>query len=365
MKIFLCYRYHPHATALYFEKALHQLGHEVYSIASSSRARSGYPGTQDLNALISGGMPMPDLAMLVDPSGEFFPHGWEILDCPTAIYLIDVHIRIDLREMLVPFFDYIFIAQLDYVDHFRRLGNPQTFWLPLACDPEIHGPRQFGKKWDIGFVGQVHSPNRARYLQLLADKFKINDYHKYYPKEQIADVYSQSRIVFNNAINGDLNMRVFEGLASGSLLVTECIPNGQSDLFKHEEHLVEYSNDDELLKVVNYYLEHDTERERIAHAGHKLVIAKHTYSQRCHFIIDTIFSDGQPQLKSLARQFNSASLRSAYSRVYRKFLMMDAVLEELELAWRCRQGYAGIFKDVIEVFVRSLYRTFRLPPKHK
>ena len=73
MNIFLCYRYQRHATALYFEKALQQLGHQVISIHSASGKHAGYPANQSLVELIKSGLPEPALAILIDPGGEFFP----------------------------------------------------------------------------------------------------------------------------------------------------------------------------------------------------------------------------------------------------------------------------------------------------
>ena len=49
----------------------------------------------------------------------------------------------------------------------------------------------------------------------------------------MARIYSASRIVFNRSIKDDVNMRVFEALASGSLLLTnDLAANGQAELFR-------------------------------------------------------------------------------------------------------------------------------------
>jgi len=42
----------------------------------------------------------------------------------------------------------------------------------------------------------------------------------------------------------DLNLPIFEGLVSGSMVLTNRIPNGQSALFQYGVHLVEYVNED-------------------------------------------------------------------------------------------------------------------------
>lgn len=46
--------------------------------------------------------------------------------------------------------------------------------------------------------------------------------------EELARIYSAARLVFNRSLRSDVNMRVFEALASGSLLLTnDLAENGQ------------------------------------------------------------------------------------------------------------------------------------------
>ena len=68
--------------------------------------------------------------------------------------------------------------------------------------------------------------------------------------EEMAQTYSASRIVFNRSIRNDVNMRVFEAVACGSLLVTnDLAENGQAELFADGVHLVTYRDADELLRI--------------------------------------------------------------------------------------------------------------------
>ena len=59
--------------------------------------------------------------------------------------------------------------------------------------------------------------------------------------DEMARVYSASRVLFNWSIRNDVNMRVFEALACGSLLVTnDLAKNGQDELFQDGGHLATY-----------------------------------------------------------------------------------------------------------------------------
>ena len=83
-------------------------------------------------------------------------------------------------------------------------------------------------------------------------------------------------------------MRVFEALCSGSLLITDPAPgSGLEELFKNKEHLVIYEDND-LEDTISYYLENESERESIACAGRKEVLARHTYKHRTNSMIKVL-----------------------------------------------------------------------------
>ena len=83
--------------------------------------------------------------------------------------------------------------------------------------------------------------------------------------EEMAQTYSASRTVFNRSIRNDVNMRVFEALACGSLLLTNDLrDNGEAELFQDDVHLATYTCPEELLDKARFYLRHGRARERIA-----------------------------------------------------------------------------------------------------
>src|SRR5580704_6225770 len=101
----------------------------------------------------------------------------------------------------------------------------------------------------------------------------------------MARTYSAARTVFNRSIRNEVNMRVFESLACGSLLVTNDLSdNGQDGLFRDGVHLASYRDGDELVDKVAFYLARDEARERIAAAGRAEVLAKDTYRHRMEFL---------------------------------------------------------------------------------
>lgn len=237
----------------------------------------------------------PDVFVWIDSA--FLPMGLEKLDCPAACLVGDTHTgqmkwRIDYARL----FSHVFVMfARQHIPHFERAGCAQVHWLPGACDPAIHGWMTGDKTHDIGFVGQTHRqwhPHRVRLLQRLMDAgFDVRVESKIL--EEMALFFSRSRLVFNRSLNEDVNMRVFEALCSGSLLLTDRLPAeaGLEDLFRDKEHMVLYGEGD-LEDLARYYLTHADEREAIAAAGRKAVLQGHTYAHRADQVMQTVFGEG-------------------------------------------------------------------------
>ena len=230
----------------------------------------------------------PDFYLWVETGLSDIPVDLCKHDLPKICYLIDTHINFDRHLEIAGNFDFVFLAQKAYVQPMMQAGIKNVIWLPLACDPEIHGKVKVDKEFDVGFVGSISSTldRRKNLLDKIRKKFDLNCQRKF--MDEMAEHYSKSRVIFNNAINNDLNMRVFEALCSGSLLVTDSAPgSGLEEFFKDKEHLVIY-NDENLEEIVSHYLKNKLERERISSEGRREVLAKHTYGHRTEWMIQVL-----------------------------------------------------------------------------
>lgn len=199
---------------------------------------------------------------------------------PCAWWAIDTHLNFPWCLERARDFDLVFAAQRDGAARLREAGVTSATWLPLACDPEIHSRHDVPKRYDFSFVGNVFPGPREDLLELLRRRFPNSFIGRAY-FEEMAEVYSASRTVFNRSLKNDLNMRVFEALACGSLLVTnDLTDNGQAELFQDGVHLATYRDADELLDKIEFYLAREETREKIAAAGRAEALAKHTYAHR-------------------------------------------------------------------------------------
>ena len=241
---------------------------------------------------------------------------WELpKDGGKTIYVAsDTHLGKDYRFKKATKFDHVFFNQKDAVEEYKKYlvnsplyqsgnlimpsGKMQTVaWLPHAAEPQAYPNINIIKKYDVGFVGHVQEvPNYNGFSRIDAldrlfkefPNFYYGSRHPGYPEknlfEDAAKKFSLSKVVFNISIKDDINMRCFETLSTGSFLLTNWIPTLE-DLFKDGKHLVTYKTLDEMVEKTKYYLKHDDKREKIAKAGHKEFMSKHTYKHRIEKVL--------------------------------------------------------------------------------
>jgi hypothetical protein len=354
MNIAMGYRWFQTSAGYHLERAFSSLGFNVKYVGLSSAEKPGYDSNVFLPKIIDSFHEAPLFYLWVDTAGHYFPFGIEELSIPTACYIIDVHLG-TWRHEVAKFFDVVFIAQKDYVDTYRKvLGHDQVYWLPLAASSDVHKQVDLPRIYDVGFVGNIaiahRNTPRSRQLKLIAENFRTNDFSRFYPPKEVGEVYSQSRIVFNTSIAGDLTMRIFEGTLCGALVLTDSEKNGLNELFHVGKEIVTYNNVEDLLEKIHYYLSHDNEREQIAIAGQKRALQEHTYHHRVNKIMDYL---GQPSLKKLAPMRSASSHTRTASRytIYTHLHMVDTILD---IAKEQKLGPLGRFVKVLPALGRRL-----------
>jgi len=279
-------------TAMYLERAMQKLCNVVSVYVDPFDLLYHLPRVLSARALrgyvkhLSNTDIHPDLVFVVDPVLKRLD--LRIFKAPTAYYAIDSHISFErhFKHAGVEEFDYVFVAQKDYVPKYREGGCEKVCWLPLACDPDIHRRYELPLCYDIAFIGKaIPGTERELLVSQLQARYKMYAGRAYL--HEMARIYSQSRIVFNKSIGGDLNMRVFEAMSCGRLLVTDSISNGLTELFVDGEHLVIYRSLNDLLTKVENYLSDEERREQIASKGADEVRRKHTYANRIEQIVNS------------------------------------------------------------------------------
>jgi len=88
--------------------------------------------------------------------------------------------------------------------------------------------------------------------------------------EEYGEMLRQTKMVFNHSIRKEVNMRILEAMASGTLVLVEEANIEAPKLFVPGVHYVAYSPTN-MTNVIEYYLQHDQDRLTIARAGQQQV----------------------------------------------------------------------------------------------
>lgn len=256
----------------------------------------------------------PDFFLWIESVVGYLPVNIKGNGFPTSCYLIDTHINLNAHLEIAKNFDYTFIAQREYIPEFKKEGIDNVFWIPLAADPDIHSKKVTEKLYDVGFAGSINSEYHRRRVNLInkmGNEIKVS--YKRCWLDEMAEFFSASKIVFNNSISNDLNMRVFEAMSTGSFLLSDIAKgSGQEEMFKDGEDLGTY-NDDDIVDKAKFYLAHDYQREKIAERGRQLVHQAHTYTHRIDEILKV--SSGEKKETPTAEEWRSRSLDKTTHKV--------------------------------------------------
>ena len=207
---------------------------------------------------------------------------------PKVFYAADTHLPKSWKRIrrLARRYDLVCCAHRNAAE---SLSN--GVWVPAACDPQLHWKASESIRWDVAFVGTEGGVPRKFYLQALRERYP-NSFIGHAPHTELGTIYSQAKIGFNYSIRDDVNMRMFEVLCSGALLVTNRLAHDDlKRLGCHDrEHLVTYRTPRELFEVIDRFLQRDDEREAIARRGMARAQQQHTYVHRLQRILREVTS---------------------------------------------------------------------------
>lgn len=211
--------------------------------------------------------------------------------------------------------DYAFTTTEELLETYRQF-NPRSELLLFGCNPEFHRrvPPVSEYQYDIVFVGSNY-PDRSEATQLMIEplireglNFRIwghwwrNKKLPYYlaneqyyggllPYDLLPQVYSSAKIVLGLHLDGSsltqTSIRTYEVLGCGAFYLTQ-YTKAHETLFQKGVHLDWVTNEAELLELIHFYLNHDSEREKIALAGQKFVYSHHTVAHRARELITAL-----------------------------------------------------------------------------
>lgn len=246
------------------------------------------------------------------------------VEAKTAIWLTEDPYYMDRTSLLIAYFDYVFTIDLAALDFYKERGHAHVYHLPLGTDTELYCPKEAADLYysDLCLVGVPYT-NRAKLIEylLVNTNYKIQvvgrGWNKYarlwkaFPNlkvtsawvkpETAVNYYNGAKIVLNShrphdekynrnriGLSGkSVNNRTFDVASCQSFQLIE----HKTDIDKHfnrERELVSYSNPEDLLAKIDYFLRNEARRKQIAAAARARVLTSHTFHHRMNRLLDIV-----------------------------------------------------------------------------
>jgi hypothetical protein len=177
----------------------------------------------------------------------------------------------------------------------------------------------------------------------------MNEVARRYSAEELTSIYRQSKIVVNIGRDDypqDANVRTFEAMAVGALLVTSLPSELTAIGFRDGVHFIGYRNEAEITGLVRTYLADEAARRTIAAAGRELVLREHTYDRRIHTLLELI--EGMEKKRyAPARSWAEERVRLAYLEYFAVNGALDCALAELPAIARLSLAKAAVGSAVL------------------
>lgn len=233
---------------------------------------------------------------------------------PTVSYHLDLYVGLQRDGGIDhdPFWrtDYVFTPDGDptSLGVFRSKSINHFYLKPGVLKDECYIKEEEIKR-DLIFVGSYRGyhpewPYRHQLIDWL--KGTYSQFELWGPQgrghvrgEELNALYAGTKIVIGDSLVKDFTHqyywsdRVYETMGRGGFLIHPKV-FGMGDEFNDREHLVFYEFGDfkGLKEKIDYYLEHDSEREKIRRQGHEFVKNNCTYTNRLQEMFEILRTEG-------------------------------------------------------------------------
>lgn len=195
-------------------------------------------------------------------------------------------------------YGYNFMAEAltpNIVETFRKCANELLPKDSLLTEREVYS--------DVFLSKKLATINRMEILYVLGCYFDVSFYT--YNKSMLTNVthkgtvsyddemprlFQVAKINLNDTRRSNKNgipLRAMDIMGCGGFLLS----NYQEDFYRHFEpgvHMDMYGSIDEAIDKCNYYLKHDTERERVKQNAREIMLKEHTYEIRLRDMMATV-----------------------------------------------------------------------------
>ncbi|SBW00307.1 conserved hypothetical protein [uncultured delta proteobacterium] len=229
----------------------------------------------------------PDCIIQQEQLGvRHFVTGLEHAPCPTLYLAFDAHLNLYWQQYYAGLFDAVLTPHRTLFEALPPENrHPQTFRLvPAGTDlPWVdHADRQH----PLAFCGRITSarPLRKAMTGLLQNRFGLA-VHRDMPPEAMFRFYQDARIIPNEAICFEVNMRLLEGASAGAALLTpDCGPD-QLAAFTDGAEMLVYRDGLDLCEKASWLLRNPDKAETMGRTAWERVQREHLPIHRAAFVL--------------------------------------------------------------------------------
>ena len=200
-------------------------------------------------------------------------------------------------ETIIPYIDYGFMVD----DTWRRRHKYENLYsLKEGIGKIYQGKVRPEFKCDIAFVGNIYG-EREEFIGTLkkvyGERFKV--FNNVFGQD-LADLCVSAKIIVAPDFPTNefyWSSRIYLTLGLGGFLVhPDCY--GLREELKEGTHFAGYKNMNELLMTIDYFIEHEEEREAIRKQGQQKCLENFTFKHRLETMLNTIFPKKDEECQS-------------------------------------------------------------------
>ena len=301
-----------------FRSALDGMGHEVVPFDFMAEKKAHGKGEMNRRLLAAAEEASPDLSFFVlfeDEIDTDTIRGVSRSGGPTVNWFTDDHWRFDrFSRHFAPAFDWSVTTDRDSLPKYEAIGYENVILSQWACNRYAYDRTADELEYDVTFIGQSYGDRPATLERLRAEGIDVRCWGFGWPggrieHDEMVRVFGASRINLNlssaftpgrlpvrllRRLTGrkeerksQIKGRTFEVPGSGGFLLTDRVAYLEDYLTPGKE-IALFESPDDLVAQVSWWLDHEDERARVAHAGYRRVRAEHTYDHRFAAIFERI-----------------------------------------------------------------------------
>ncbi len=270
----------------YFHEALVRQGHTVIAPPH----KDGFPLGDFYNTRVD----RPDLLIYTDHLGHHaWPQGLDELNIPKIYYAVDTPINFWWQKHFAKLFDVCFVDQKPFVKKMRDEGVDAQ-WLPVAVNASAYQGEKSAdssKIYDFGFVGVVDEKVRAKrslLIKQLSSRYRLKTegarQEGWVTPGDSSAIYRQSRLILNENLFPGVTTRMFEAMASGTVLFTEKAGGDLGELFMPGEDFA-WFEPQELFEAAEYWLSDEERLARVSKRALEKVVENHDITNRAEALM--------------------------------------------------------------------------------